>query len=341
MKWIRIGAAVSGLLAALMPATTGTASAVPADPRAASARIPAAAAPRVPRLSWTACDDGFQCATAQVPLDYQHPAGATTRIAVIRHLATDRAHQAGTLFFNGGGPGPQIEGFVAGFAGFPAALRARFNIITFDERGFGLSSPVQCFPDAAAEDKLLGILPQGFPVGAQQDATWEKTFARFDARCASHGGRLLRHDTSTDAARDLNLIRQAAGARKLNYIGLSYGTGLGAVYANLFPGTVGHLVLDGNLDPVAWSAGGSLPDALREGKDLAANAVAMSRDLARARLLTVSGFGHTENLNPDACATSYEISYLETGTLPPAGTICKQGTQPPFPDEIMRLKPVT
>ena len=194
-----------------------------------------------------------------MPLDYRHPVGATTRIAVIRHLAADRAHPAGTLFFNGGGPGPQIESFVAGFPGFPAALRERFNIITFDERGFGLSNPVQCFPDAAAENRFLGDLPQAFPVGARQDAIWEKTLARFDARCARRAGALLQHDTSTDAARDLNLIRQAVGARKLNYVGLSYGTGLGAIYANLFPVTVGRMVLDGNLNPVAWSEGGSLP----------------------------------------------------------------------------------
>src|SRR5690242_10037960 len=76
-----------------------------------------------PGLHWQPCDGGFQCATARVPLDYQHPGGATVSIAVIEHLATDRAHPAGTLFINGGGPGPQIEGFVASFAGFPAALR--------------------------------------------------------------------------------------------------------------------------------------------------------------------------------------------------------------------------
>src|SRR6185437_14217246 len=208
--------------------------------------------------------NGFQCATARVPLDYQQPRTATTRLQVIRHLPTYHAHPAGTLFFNGGGPGPQIGDFVGQFADFPAALRARFTIITFDERGFGLSNPVQCFPNAAAEDKLIGDLPAGFLVGRQQDATWVTTLARFDTRCARHGGPILLHDTSADAARDMNLIRQAVGVRKLNYVGLSYGTGLGAIYANLFPATVGHMVLDGNLNPVAWSKGGPLPAALRE-----------------------------------------------------------------------------
>lgn len=250
------------------------------DARASTGAAPAASAmadaPRVPQLSWTACDGGFQCAKARVPLDYQHPQGATISIAVIRHLATSPAHRAGTLFVNGGGPSVQIESFPAEYPAIPAALRARFDIVSFDMRGFGLSTPVQCFPTAAAENKVLAGLPTGFPVGARQVATWEKTFARFDATCARNGGSLLQHDTSADVARDMNLLRQAMAIRKLNYIGLSYGTGLGADYANLFPATVGHMVLDGNLDPVAWSTGGRLPDHLREGEDLASASVMRS-----------------------------------------------------------------
>ena len=113
-------------------------------------------------------------------------------------------------------------------------------------------------------------------MGARQVALWERTWARFDALCARKNGRLLRHDTSTDVARDMNLLRQAMDIGKLNYLGLSWATGLGAVYANLFPATVGHMVLDGNLDPVAWSKGGSLPDSLREGEDLATASVMRS-----------------------------------------------------------------
>jgi hypothetical protein len=134
---------------------------------------------------------------------------------------------------------------------------------------------VRCFPDVAAENKFLAALPP-FPVGARQVAAWEKTWARFDGACARNGGSLLQHDTSTDVARDMNLLRQAMDIGKLNYVGLSDATGLGAIYANLFPATVGHMVLDGNVDPVAWARGGSLPDALREGEDLATASVARS-----------------------------------------------------------------
>jgi pimeloyl-ACP methyl ester carboxylesterase len=257
------------LVAAVVLAVAAGAATAVAVPRGASA------APPVPALSWRSCDGGFECATAAVPLDYRQPNGAKISIAVIEHLATDRAHPAGTLFVNGGGPMEQVEGFAPGFGSFPAALRARFNIVTFDERGFGSSSAVRCFSDAAAEDKFLGGLPP-FPVGARQDAAWEQTYARFDELCAREGGSLLQHDTTADDARDMNQIRQDIGHGKLNYIGISYGTGLGAIYANLFPATVGHMILDGNLDPKAWTSGGSLPHPLREGEDLAAAAVMRS-----------------------------------------------------------------
>ena len=86
---------------------------------------PALAAPPVPALHWRSCDGGFQCATARVPLSYRDPRGATISIAVVRHLATDPARRVGTLFFNGGGPIEQIEGFVTGFEQLPAAITAR------------------------------------------------------------------------------------------------------------------------------------------------------------------------------------------------------------------------
>lgn len=268
-RLVALGTAATLTAGIAVVAAAGGSSGAPA-PRADAdtANAATAAAARVAPLTWTACDDGFQCATAQVPLDYQHPAGTTVDIAVIRHPATDRAHRTGTLFINAGGPVEQIEPFVAQFAAIPAALQDRFDLVTFDPRGFGLSSAVRCFPSETAENTFFAGLP-AFPVGAQQVAAWERTYAQFDARCAAQNSSLLQHDTSTDAARDMNVLRQAMGIGKLNYLGLSYGTGLGAVYANLFPDTVGHMALDGNVNPVAWAQGGSLPESLREGEDLA------------------------------------------------------------------------
>src|ERR1700733_13317007 len=240
-------------------------------PTAAAAAAPASARPPVPVLHWRSCDGGFQCATVRVPLSYRHPRGATIRIAVVRHQATDPARRIGTLFVNLGGPGVQIEPFVAGFGGLPAAIAARYDIITFDPRGFGYSTAVRGFTTMAAESKFLGGLPV-FPVGARQDAAWVRTWARFDARCAQRNGSLLDHDTNADVARDMNLLREAVGAPALNYLGVSYGTGLGATYANLFPGATGHMILDANLNPVAWTRPDGVPTFLSQGTGQAAAA---------------------------------------------------------------------
>jgi pimeloyl-ACP methyl ester carboxylesterase len=237
-------------------------------PAAASAEAAKPTGPRIPVLAWHSCDGGFKCATARVPLDYRHPRGNTVSVAVIRHLATDKAHALGSLFVNSGGPSEQIESFVASYPAIPAQLRASYNIMTFDPRGFGFSTAIRCFSSMAAENKFLSALPP-FPVGTKQDSVWEQTYAKFDARCAKRGGSLLDHDSTADVSRDMNLLRQAVGDPVLNYVGLSYGTGLGAVYANLFPGKVGHMVLDGNLDPVSWVSGGKLPSGMRRGADLA------------------------------------------------------------------------
>jgi pimeloyl-ACP methyl ester carboxylesterase len=257
-------AGVAGLFAAVTAPMPGSA----AVSRPAGPPVPQLAGPPVPALAWRACDGGFQCATARVPLDYRHPRGTSINIAVIRHLATGPARRVGTLFVNSGGPAEQIEPFPAGFGLLPAALRARFDVVTFDPRGFGFSTAVRCFPSMAAENKFLAALPP-FPVGAAQDSVWERTYASFDARCATRGGDLLAHDSTADVARDMDLLRQAVGAPTVNYLGLSYGTGLAAVYANLFPARVGRMVLDGNLDPVAWTSRGGLPSSMRLHQDTA------------------------------------------------------------------------
>jgi pimeloyl-ACP methyl ester carboxylesterase len=246
-------------------------------PAPASLAAPGAlrgAAPPVPVLDWAPCHGGFQCATARVPLDYRHPGGATVSIAVIRHRATGPAHRLGSLFINGGGPGAQVNGLVASYQAIPAALRASYDIITFDPRGFGASAPIQCFRTSAAENALLAPITGYYPASPHQISVWERTWAAFDAHCARSAGPVLYHDTTADVARDMDLLRQAVGDPVLNFAGLSYGTGLGASYANLFPGTTGHMVLDGNLNPVAWTSdAGKLPTWLRTGRDKATAAV--------------------------------------------------------------------
>jgi hypothetical protein len=156
--------------------------------------------PAVPVPHWHACDAGFQCATARVPLDYRHPRGTLINIAVIRHLATGPGRPVASLFVNGGGPAEQIQGFLADYAVIPAVLRDRSDLITFDPRGSGFSSPIQCFSSIAAENKLLApVEPYAtFPVGTRQTQVFERTYARFGTQCARRAGILLDHDTNPD-----------------------------------------------------------------------------------------------------------------------------------------------
>jgi pimeloyl-ACP methyl ester carboxylesterase len=251
-RWVRIAplwltALAVALLANVIPAGARASADAPATP---------AAGPAVPVLDWQPCDNGFQCATAQVPLDYHQPRGQMIDIAVIRHLATDPAQRIGSLFFNPGGPGGSgVAALPLWYSLFPAQVRAQFDLVSFDPRGVGASTAVQCYPSAAAEQQALAGLPSGFPVGAAQINTWDRIVAAFDHTCDVTQANLISHLSTANVARDMDLLRQAVGDPQMNYLGVSYGTYLGATYANLFPGEVRAMVLDGNIDPVAWATG--------------------------------------------------------------------------------------
>ena len=235
---------------------------VVAAPVSASAVAPAPSA-AVPVLRWTNCHPGsaaaragFQCASAVVPLDYRSPGGAKITLAVVRHPATGPARRLGSLFINPGGPGgPGTSAIPRSIRLVPATLRARFDVVSWDPRGVGESTAVQCFASRGAENTFLGAATV-FPLGTAQELAYIKRWAQFGQRCAARDGALLGHVTTAETARDLDLLRRAVGDPKLNYLGLSYGTYLGATYANLFPGKVGALVLDGNVAPEAWTNGG-------------------------------------------------------------------------------------
>ncbi|MGK4581980.1 alpha/beta hydrolase [Kitasatospora sp. HPMI-4] len=266
----RAAAAVAGLIAATLPTATATATA------ATTATVTTAGA-QVPRLDWQPCAEGFECATARVPLDYRAPRGATIDIAVIKHPATDPTHRIGSLFYNPGGPGvPGTQALPAMTSLFPEQLRARFDIVSFDPRGIGASTTTRCFPDNAAEQRFFAGVPEGFPVGRPQERAWTDAYARFGQECLHSAPALLPHLSTANVARDMDLLRQAVGDRQLTYYGVSYGTYLGATYANLFPGRVRSMVLDSAVDPVAWSTGrggqaDQLGSFLRTGTDLAAD----------------------------------------------------------------------
>lgn len=234
----------------------------------------AAEAARVPVLGWSDCADGFQCATAAVPLDYNRPRGDSISLSLIRLPATDTAHRIGSLFTNPGGPGGSGVAFVRNSGKtFPAAIRAQFDIIGFDPRGVGESTPVQCFANVAEQQAFVSKYGV-FPVGVQETADYLLAYQKFDLQCLLRNARILPHLSTANVARDMDLLRQAVGDAKLNYLGLSYGTFLGATYANLFPNGFRALVLDGVVDPIDYSTGrngqgNSLPTFLRVGSNVA------------------------------------------------------------------------
>ena len=213
-------------------------------------------------LDWTPCDDGFQCATAQVPLDYDKPAGPKLSLALIRLPASDPAQRIGTLFTNPGGPGNSGVAFVRDEARavYTDAVRARFDVVGFDPRGVGASSPVRCFASADEQQAFLGAQP-AFPVGRDQERAFAAAQADLGRRCRARSGELLDHLSTANVARDLDVLRAAVGDAKLTFAGHSYGTFLGATYANLFPQRVRALMLDSVLDPVGYTTGRGPLDA--------------------------------------------------------------------------------
>jgi len=198
------------------------------------------------RLAWSSCSGG-DCASLKVPLDYADPSGATISIAVFKAPATRPSQRIGSLVVNPGGPGGSGVDY-ARAADYIVApdVRERFDIVGFDPRGVDRSDPIQCVSPSQL-DTFLGTDPTpDTPAEEQGFAAQSKLFA--DA-CAANAGPLLAHVSTEDAARDMVVLRAALGEDRLNYLGKSYGTFLGATYAGLFPTKVGRFVLDGVLPP--------------------------------------------------------------------------------------------
>jgi pimeloyl-ACP methyl ester carboxylesterase len=215
---------------------------------------PAEAAAAAPPVSWVACGDAFQCATVPAPLDYDRPRGTQIGISVIRLAAGDPRQRIGSLLVNPGGPGGSGVDFVRAVAtSLPAELRARFDIVGFDPRGINRSAPLRCFD--TYEQAVAVLPPFAYPETPAEERQQRISDGELAAACARHGGAILNHMSSADAARDMDLLRRAFGDRKLTYLGYSYGSLLGQNYANLFPKNARALVIDGVVDPIAWATG--------------------------------------------------------------------------------------
>ncbi|MGW2209226.1 alpha/beta hydrolase [Streptomyces sp. NPDC001781] len=201
------------------------------------------------KLDWRECGaPGFECATMKVPLDYDRPASGDIKLAVARKKATGKGRPLGSLLVNPGGPGGSALGYLQSFAGigYPAEVRARYDMVAVDPRGVGRSEPVKCL-DGRQMDAFTQT--DTTPDDARETDALAAADRKFAEACGEHSARLLRHVSTVEAARDMDVLRELLGDRKLNYVGASYGTFLGATYAGLFPHRTGRLVLDGAMDP--------------------------------------------------------------------------------------------
>ncbi|MFD8430180.1 alpha/beta hydrolase [Streptomyces coelicoflavus] len=201
------------------------------------------------KLAWRDCGvPGFQCATMKAPLDYAEPADGDVRLAVARKKATGPGKRLGSLLVNPGGPGGSAIGYLQQYAGigYPAKVRAQYDMVAVDPRGVARSEPVECLDgremDAYTQTDVT-------PDDAGETDELVDAYKEFAEGCGADAPKLLRHVSTVEAARDMDVLRAVLGDEKLTYVGASYGTFLGATYAGLFPDRAGRLVLDGAMDP--------------------------------------------------------------------------------------------
>ncbi|MEU2523130.1 alpha/beta hydrolase [Streptomyces pseudogriseolus] len=218
------------------------------------------------KLDWTACpapDEAqgggappsplpgargqWECATLKAPLDWDDPDGDTIGLALIRVRSSGPgSERIGSLIFNFGGPGGSGVTTLPAFGQEYATLRTRYDLVSFDPRGVGHSAPVTCEDDQQLDEHFQ---QDGTPDDSAERTELVEGTEEFNAACKDNSGRILPHVRTTDAARDLDLMRHVLGDERLYYFGISYGTELGGVYAHLFPDRVGRAVFDAVVDP--------------------------------------------------------------------------------------------
>src|SRR4051794_27032626 len=213
------------------------------------------------RIDWTPCEK-VECGSLSVPLDYTHPNGRHITLALARLPASHR--RAGVLFTNPGGPGASGVSFLREAAAvFPTEIRDSFDLVSWDPRGVGASDPVRCLDDL---DPFYAVdRDPRTPAAVAQNVSVAKSFV---AACKQSSGDLLPYVSSEATSRDLDAIRAAMGERQISYVGFSYGTFIGALYADRFPTHVRAMVLDGAIDPARSSAVSTIDQAKSFDADL-------------------------------------------------------------------------
>lgn len=233
-----------------------------APPPRSAALPPLSASLTGQRLDWGRCGatasspapgSDWQCATLKAPLDYAKPDGRTLGLALIRARSRGGGgERIGSLLFNFGGPGGSGVDLLPAFAPQYAKLRERYDLVGFDPRGVAASEGVRCRGDKETQAAEAIDLTPDTP--AEEKAFFDDA-AAFGKGCQKEAGALLGHVSTIEAARDMDLMREVLGDDELHYMGVSYGTELGGIYAHLFPRKVGRLVLDAVVDPTAGRVG--------------------------------------------------------------------------------------
>lgn len=211
------------------------------------------------QLAWEKCGPGQQCATLTVPVDYADPGGRTVELSVLRSLATGPEPQ-GSLVVNPGGPGGSgVDYAMQAASALSPKLRSAYSIVGFDPRGVKRSDAIECLSDEE-RDEFLAQDPS--PDDEDDVERIAADGQRLAAGCAADDAELLAHVSTAEVAADMDVLRAALGEERLNYLGFSYGTYLGVLYAESFPDRVGRMVLDGGIDPTLSNSEISLGQAL-------------------------------------------------------------------------------
>ncbi|PRX97995.1 alpha/beta fold hydrolase [Allonocardiopsis opalescens] len=196
-------------------------------------------------VEWSACTEealaGLECATVVVPMDYAEPGGERIEVALSRAPAADPGRRRGVLLLNPGGPGAEGRSLPALYQGQP--ITEVYDLIGFDPRGIGASTPLNCdAPEPGPNDV------SSRPTDAQLPE-FARLARAYEASCERAGGEFRRHVSTANTARDMDVVRAALGEERINYLGYSYGTYLGAVYGSLFPERLDRSVLDSSIHP--------------------------------------------------------------------------------------------
>ena len=198
-------------------------------------------------LKWQNCYRNFHCSTLLVPVDYDKITSDVFHLKVIKFKATDQRQKLGALIVNPGGPGASAFDYAYNAENIvSAAIREKYDIVGFDQRGVGQSDPIRCLTDKETDEMIAGPMIADTPENQRKMIKNAKFFAR---KCKKAAGNKLTHLSTLESAKDMELLRLALNEPKLNYLGKSYGTYLGTLYASLYPAKVGKMILDGAIDP--------------------------------------------------------------------------------------------